>query len=371
MADVSGLIDETSQAILGLKDAFAALGQDAEQTLGQSRSILSVTEETETHARSAASAMAEAQGALNRTGEDISTLVSTVSAMQDQVRVLLDALNRVGDMSDAIERIASQTNLLALNATIEAARAGEAGRGFAVVAGEVKALAGETANATLTIQGLLTEIRGESDALVNLGRTAAGAGDQVSESTTQLSALVHGMSDSVSGMSASSAAAASDARAIQDRTADLTSKVRDLNSVVSRSSEALDQSASRISTTVDEADAMVVRAAMSGAQTRDSAFIRTLLDARAKIETAFSEAIANAEAQLEDFFDDRYRPIEGTNPQQFMTRFTPITDRLLPPIQEAVAESHPDIVFCAAVDQNGYLPTHNLKFSRPQGDDPD
>ena len=110
---------------------------------------------------------------------------------------------------------------------------------------------------------------------------------------------------------------------------------------------------------------------MSGAQTRDSAFIRTLLDARAKIETAFSEAIANAEAQLEDFFDDRYRPNEGTNPQQFMTRFTPITDRLLPPIQEAVAESHPDIVFCAAVDQNGYLPTHNLKFSRPQGDDPD
>ncbi len=214
-----------------------------------------MTEETETHARSAASAMAEAQGALNRTGEDISTLVSTVSAMQDQVRVLLDALNRVGDMSDAIERIASQTNLLALNATIEAARAGEAGRGFAVVAGEVKALAGETANATLTIQGLLTEIRGESDALVNLGRTAAGAGDQVSESTTQLSALVNGMSDSVSGMSASSAAAASDARAIQDRTADLTSKVRDLNSVVSRSSEALDQSASRISTTVDEADA--------------------------------------------------------------------------------------------------------------------
>jgi methyl-accepting chemotaxis protein len=44
--------------------------------------------------------------------------------MQGQVGVLLDALNRVGDMSNTIERIASQTNLLALNATIEAARAG-------------------------------------------------------------------------------------------------------------------------------------------------------------------------------------------------------------------------------------------------------
>lgn len=28
------------------------------------------------------------------------------------------------------------------------------------------------------------------------------------------------------------------------------------------------------------------------------------------------------------------------------------------------------IVFCAAVDRNGYLPTHNNNFSQPQGRDP-
>ena len=28
------------------------------------------------------------------------------------------------------------------------------------------------------------------------------------------------------------------------------------------------------------------------------------------------------------------------------------------------------IVFCAAVDENGYLPTHNNKFSQPQSGDP-
>ena len=371
MADVSGLIDETSQAIIGLKDAFSELGSDAEATLGQSRSILSVTEETEHHARSAASAMSEADEALGRTGEDIDTLVSTVGSMQKQVSVLLDALGRIGDMSDAIERIASQTNLLALNATIEAARAGEAGRGFAVVAGEVKALAGETATATLNIQELLREIRGESDALVGLGQTAASASDQVSQSTHHLSTLVHGMSDAVSGMSSSSAAAASDARAIQDRTAQLTHKVQDLTGVVGQSSEALHQSAQRIRTTVDEADAMVVRAALSGGRSRDSVFIATLLDAKSQIEAAFEEALASGQTQLDDLFDTTYVPIPNTDPQQFMTRFTELTDQLLPPIQEAVASSHLDIVFCAAVDKNGYLPTHNLKFSQPQGQDPD
>jgi methyl-accepting chemotaxis protein len=28
------------------------------------------------------------------------------------------------------------------------------------------------------------------------------------------------------------------------------------------------------------------------------------------------------------------------------------------------------VVFCAAVDTKGYLPTHNKKFSQPQGSDP-
>jgi methyl-accepting chemotaxis protein len=53
-----------------------------------------------------------------------------------------------------------------------------------------------------------------------------------------------------------------------------------------------------------------------------------------------------------------------------MTRFVTLTDRLLPPIQEPVLDLDPRIVFCAAVDRNGYLPTHNRKFSQPQSADP-
>src|SRR5512138_2978681 len=66
----------------------------------------------------------------------------------ERVSALSKAAQRIGDVVELINTIASQTNLLALNATIEAARAGEAGRGFAVVASEVKALAEQTAKAT-------------------------------------------------------------------------------------------------------------------------------------------------------------------------------------------------------------------------------
>jgi methyl-accepting chemotaxis protein len=50
--------------------------------------------------------------------------------------------------------------------------------------------------------------------------------------------------------------------------------------------------------------------------------------------------------------------------------FTALTDRLFPPVQEAALALSDRVVFCAAVDSRGYLPTHNRKFSHPQGQDP-
>lgn len=92
----------------------------------------------------------------------------SMDAIRGHIEELQAEIARVGNVAEKINSVASQTNLLALNATIEAARAGEAGRGFAVVANEVKALSGQTSDATKEIKEVVSNLHSNIAEIVRL-----------------------------------------------------------------------------------------------------------------------------------------------------------------------------------------------------------
>ena len=98
----------------------------------------------------------------------------------------------------------------------------------------------------------------------------------------------------------------------------------------------------------------------------DQRFIDAAKSTSAKVAEAFESALARGDVTMESLFDTNYQQILNTDPIQHVTSFVELCDRVLPPIQEPVLSLDPRVVFCAAVDRNGYLPTHNRQFSHPQ-----
>ena len=146
--------------------------------------------------------------------------------------------------------------------------------------------------------------------------------------------------------------------------------VTDIDGSIQETTEGIADARARTDRLVDISEEMVQSAAAAGGSTFDTPFITYVQSAAAQISQRFTEAVAKGEISEEALFDIAYTPIPNTNPKQFTTRFTEFTDQNLPEIQEAALAFDASVVFCAAVDLNGYLPTHNHKFSRPPSDDP-
>ncbi|OJX27805.1 MAG: hypothetical protein BGO75_09545 [Burkholderiales bacterium 68-20] len=105
--------------------------------------------------------------------------------------------HKIADIIGVIDGIAFQTNILALNAAVEAARAGEQGRGFAVVAGEVRLLAGRSAEAAKEIKTLISD----SVARVEQGSALA---DKAGTTMTEVVSAIRRVTDIMGEISAAS-----------------------------------------------------------------------------------------------------------------------------------------------------------------------
>lgn len=133
------LNDRTQQQAASLQQSSAAL----EQTASQVRSNVNATAHALQIAKDEEGILQEANQAMQLT--------------QQAMQGIKDASEQIQAITSLIDSISFQTNLLALNAAVEAARAGEHGRGFAVVAGEVRSLAGKSADAAKDIGHLIAK----------------------------------------------------------------------------------------------------------------------------------------------------------------------------------------------------------------------
>jgi len=154
-AKASAMLRTVAAAATELDATARSMAAVAEQTNRQASTVASAAEQTSANVQTVATASEEMSASLHEISQQITRssgiaaqAVSEADRTNLTVQDLREAAQRVGEVVQLINMIASQTNLLALNATIEAARAGEAGKGFAVVAGEVKGLATQTARAT-------------------------------------------------------------------------------------------------------------------------------------------------------------------------------------------------------------------------------
>ncbi len=152
-------VGTATQVVTKESDAIAQSSQEvASRIQKQSLSLEETAEQMEgmtltvrNNAESALHTRKMTEESQVKLSEGVSIMEKAMASMDD----MSEASQKINDIISIIDAIAFQTNLLALNAAVEAARAGEHGRGFAVVAGEVRNLAGKSADAASEIKLLI------------------------------------------------------------------------------------------------------------------------------------------------------------------------------------------------------------------------
>jgi len=336
-AELDGVIEDVVATSSEQVSEIGKLAADMAAMVQSNRAI-------EASGRSSRVAMGQAREAVAHVGQGV---LGVVTSLRDVAAAAAD-----------ITQIALQTRLVAFNATVEAKRAGEAGAGFAVVAEAVKDLAAKVEQSSKLIMSTVTQLDARIDSLaasITDNRDAAQQGAfhlalaQVEASVNEIVAATQRNLETCQGVTAEVGTVAASVAAGADTLKRVNANTRNF----------LKASETLVEITND-----------CGAVTPDTPFIDAVQRGADRLSAALEQAVAQGRISMADLFDDKYQPVPGSNPAQVTTRFVALTDELFPPVQEELLSFDAKVVFCAAVDRNGYLPTHNLKFSQPQGADP-
>lgn len=335
-AEVRGVLEDTQKIVEAQGQAMQALsGQLGEVQRAQGH-IFDATRQTR-------EAVASARGALAGVGAEVGGIVAT--------------LREVSAAAGEITQIALQTRLVAFNASVEAKRAGEAGRGFGVVADAVKDLAAKVEASSKSIIGSINALDARVD---NFSRELASDGSGgAGKSGSSIHAAFAAVETDVGLISASAEQSRATTASLNERAAELEGEVRQAVAGLAKAFAVSDKFL-RLS------EELIEQIAESGIEVDDSPYIRGAQQAAAEIGALLEGALREGRIRPDQLFDERYQPLAGSNPPQHLTPFSELADRLFPAVQERMLALSDKVVFCIAVDRNGYVPTHNRKYCQPQ-----
>ena len=336
-AELDGVIEDVVAAGSRQVSEIGQLAADMQAMVQSNRAI-------EASGGASRVAMGQARAAVAHVGEGV---LGVVTSLRDVAAAATD-----------ITQIALQTRLVAFNATVEAKRAGEAGAGFAVVAEAVKDLAAKVEQSSKLIMSTVTQLDARIDTLA--------ASITESKDATQHSAFHQALAQVEASVNEIVAATQRNLETCQG----VTAEVATMAASVAANAETLKRVNANTRNFLKASETLAEVTNDCGAVTPDTPFIEAVQRGAARLSAALEQALAQGRISLADLFDEKYQPVPGSNPAQVTTRFAALTDELFPPVQEELLSFDKKVVFCAAVDRNGYLPTHNLKFSQPQGADP-
>ncbi len=94
----------------------------------------------------------------------------------------------------------------------------------------------------------------------------------------------------------------------------------------------------------------------------DKGKMASIIGAKA-VGRILEEAIDNGVLTLSEVMDTNYEEIPGFDPPKFHTKYDRYTDRAFLSLQDEFLKTT-DLLYAATLDVNGYVPTHNTRFSK-------
>lgn len=125
---------------------------------------------------------------------DFANTASELAQSQETVVKTVNDLTRdsekIDELGEFVDDVASQTHLLGLNAAIEAARVGDHGNGFAVVANEVRKLAERAKGSSRDIKASVVQVIAQVNTINEQVQHTMAISEQQAASAQELSALI-------------------------------------------------------------------------------------------------------------------------------------------------------------------------------------